>query len=255
MFEQTFLGRGARTQSAWTVVVSFLGQTLGIGIITLVPLIATDTLPRAQFTRIFTAPPVPPPPPPPAPQAVKAASMAVHVSQVVSGGLVMPARVPQKPAVILEDPVPAIQASEAGVPGGTGVPGGMRGGVLEGVISSVLTQAPVAPPPAPVAPQTSAPARVTRLVVGGNVQAARLIHQPSLLYPPLARQARISGVVRLEGIISRDGAIQRLRVISGHPLLVPSALECVKRFVYRPTLLNGEPVEVIAPIEVIFTLN
>lgn len=254
MFEQTFLASGAKTHSAWTVLVSFIGQTLGIGIITLVPLIATDTLPRAQFTRIFTAPPVPPPPPPPAPQGVKAARMTANVSQVVSGRLVMPARIPPQPAMILEDPVPVIQAGEVGVPGGTGVPGGMRGGVLDGVIGSVLSQAPVAPPPAPVTQQNPAPVRVTRLVVGGVVQAAKLIRQPSPVYPPLARQARISGVVRLEGIIAKDGTIQRLRVISGHPLLVPAALDGVKQWVYRPTLLNGEPVEVIAPIEVIFTL-
>ena len=75
------------------------------------------------------------------------------------------------------------------------------------------------------------------------------------IYPPLAKQARISGVVHLNAVISKDGTIQDLKVISGHPLLVPSALEAVKQWVYQPTLLNGEPVEVVTQIDVNFTLS
>jgi periplasmic protein TonB len=75
------------------------------------------------------------------------------------------------------------------------------------------------------------------------------------VYPPLAKQARVSGTVRLQGIISKEGTIQQLQVVSGHPLLVPAAIEAVKQWIYRPTLLNGEPVEVIAPIDVNFTLS
>lgn len=74
-------------------------------------------------------------------------------------------------------------------------------------------------------------------------------------YPPLARQARISGVVRLIGTISKDGKIENLQVVSGHPLLAHAAIEAVKQWTYQPTLLNGMPVEVIAPIEVRFTLG
>ena len=75
------------------------------------------------------------------------------------------------------------------------------------------------------------------------------------VYPPLARQARISGTVRLEGVISRTGHVINLQVVSGHPLLATAALDAVRQWVYRPTLLNGEAVEVIAPIEVHFTLS
>ncbi|HBY59718.1 MAG TPA: energy transducer TonB, partial [Solibacterales bacterium] len=63
------------------------------------------------------------------------------------------------------------------------------------------------------------------------------------------------GTVRFNAIIGRDGTIQNLTVVSGHPLLVPSALEAVKQWVYQPTLLNGEPVEVITQIDVNFTLS
>jgi protein TonB len=94
-----------------------------------------------------------------------------------------------------------------------------------------------------------------RIRVGGNVQAAMLMRQTRPVYPPLARQARIQGTVKLQAIISRDGTIQQLQVMSGHPLLVPSALEAVKQWVYKPTLLNGEPVEVVTVIDVNFTLS
>jgi protein TonB len=87
------------------------------------------------------------------------------------------------------------------------------------------------------------------------VQQAKLVRQPLPVYPPLARQTRVSGVVRLIGIIASDGTIKELKVISGHPLLVRSALDAVSRWIYHPTLLNGQPVEVIAPIDVHFKLN
>ena len=77
------------------------------------------------------------------------------------------------------------------------------------------------------------------------MQQAKLIRQPKPVYPPLAKQARISGVVHLTAVIAKDGTIQDLKVISGHPLLVQAAMEAVKQWVYQPTLLNGEPVEVV----------
>jgi protein TonB len=75
------------------------------------------------------------------------------------------------------------------------------------------------------------------------------------VYPPLAKQARIQGVVKLNAVISKEGNIEQLTVVSGHPLLIPSALEAVKKWRYKPTLLNGEPVEVITQIDVNFTLT
>ena len=74
-------------------------------------------------------------------------------------------------------------------------------------------------------------------------------------YPPLAKQARISGTVRFTAIIGKDGTIQNLQLITGHPLLVQAATEAVKQWLYKPTLLNGEPVEVITQIDVNFTLS
>jgi len=87
------------------------------------------------------------------------------------------------------------------------------------------------------------------------VEQAKLIFQPKPEYPQLAKMARIQGVVRLEAIISKDGTIQDLKTLSGHPLLIKAAYEAVQRWRYQPTLLNGEPVEVVTEIDVNFTLS
>lgn len=87
------------------------------------------------------------------------------------------------------------------------------------------------------------------------MQAAKLVRQIIPQYPELAKRARISGTVRLVGIIGKDGSIQNLQLVSGPPLLVRAAIDAVRQWIYQPTLLNGQPVEVIAPIDVVFTLT
>jgi periplasmic protein TonB len=124
--------------------------------------------------------------------------------------------------------------------------------VIGGIIGGVASAAPPPPPPPVKAEKPAAPKRIN---VGGNVQQARLINQPRPQYPPLAKQARIQGTVRFTAIIGRDGNILNLTVVSGHPLLVQSATDAVKQWRYQPTLLNGEPVEVVTQIDVNFTLS
>ena len=74
-------------------------------------------------------------------------------------------------------------------------------------------------------------------------------------YPPLAKQARIQGVVILEAIIGKDGAVTEVKVISGHPLLQQAAIDAVSQWKYKPTLLNGEPVEVVTTVTVNFAFQ
>jgi protein TonB len=164
-----------------------------------------------------------------------------------------PKAIPKEIAIIKEDELPPTTGGGVGVVGG--VPGGMPGGSVGGVIGGIISSVPQAPPPPPPAKQEAKPAVVQRIRVGGNVQQARLIHQPRPVYPPLARQARVSGVVRFNAIIGVDGRIQNLTLVSGHPLLVKAAEDAVKQWVYEPTLLNGEPVEVVTQIDVNFTLQ
>src|SRR5207253_948949 len=107
---------------------------------------------------------------------------------------------------------------------------------------ALLTAPPPPPPPRPPQPQ--------RIRVGGNVQAANLLTQVKPVYPPLAKQACIQGVVVLEAEISKEGTIDNLKVITGHPLLIQAAIDAVKQWRYKPTQLNGEPVPVVTTITV-----
>ena len=90
---------------------------------------------------------------------------------------------------------------------------------------------------------------------GYRVTEGRIIQKIEPQYPPLAKSARIQGQVVLAAIISKSGEIENLVLVSGHPLLVPAALEAVRKWRYRPYLLNGEPVEVETTITVNFVLS
>lgn len=105
------------------------------------------------------------------------------------------------------------------------------------------------------APRVAAPPAPRQIRVGGNLQAANLIKRVTPIYPPLARSARAQGIVKFTAAIGKNGTIQNLQLISGPALLVKAASDAVKQWVYRPTLLNGEPVEVVTQIEVSFSLD
>lgn len=223
-----------------TIPIAYIFEGVLVGMLVLYPLIYTEALPKAQLMTFLVAPPPPPPPPPPPAAPVKI-TRKVTVEDIMRAPTVIPKTIAQ----VKEEVEPQTSVGVVGgVPGG--VPGGSVGGVLGGIIGGVLSSAPPPPPPKAMTPK--------RIRVGGQVESARLIFQPKPEYPPLAKMARISGSVRLEAIISKDGTIQDLKVIVGHPLLVKAALEAVARWRYQPTLLNGEPVEVVTEIDVNFTL-
>jgi protein TonB len=251
MFEQTFVDGEGRTNKPWTVVISTITQVSLVGIVLLIPLIYTDKLPGVALTSFLTAPPPPPPPPPP--PAAEAPKVVKKIVREFDGSkLQAPKKIPKEIAMISEEePPPAAMGVMGGVPGG--VPGGSAGGVIGGILGGVPSAAP--PPPPPPKKEEPKPKNPERIRVGGNVIAANLIRKVTPVYPPLAKQARVQGTVKFSAIIGKDGTIQNLQLVSGHPLLVPSATEAVKQWVYKPTLLNGEPVEVITQIDVNFTLS
>ena len=84
------------------------------------------------------------------------------------------------------------------------------------------------------------------------MQAAKLVHQVLPEYPKLASVAHVHGTVQLHAIIAKDGTVKNLTVISGQPLLIPAAVDAVKQWVYRPTVLNGLPIEIETEIAVNF---
>lgn len=93
-----------------------------------------------------------------------------------------------------------------------------------------------------------------RITVASAVQKSLLVSAPDPVYPPLAAQARIQGTVRFQVIIGADGRVSNLTLVSGHPLIVQAAVEAVRQYVYKPTTLNGVPVEVVTEVDVRFTL-
>jgi len=91
--------------------------------------------------------------------------------------------------------------------------------------------------------------------VGNQTAAAQLVQRFEPVYPELAIETRVSGTVRLHAILAKDGSVEQLEVVSGHPLLVQSAMDAVKHWKYRPTLLDGEAVEVDTLIDVVYSLT
>ena len=242
MFEQTFVDGVGTTKKPYTILLSFVIQAGIVVFFIVLPLIYFETMGPAQLSTFLTAPPPPPPPPP---QAVKVVKV---VRQMQMNQLVAPKSVPKDVKMIVEDADVMTAGVVGGVPGG--VPGGSAGGLLGGIIGGL----PAAPPPPPPPPKPK-PAPPAAIRVGGQVQAANILRQTRPTYPPLAKAARVQGTVKFEATIAKDGTIQNLKLISGPPLLVQSAMQAVQQWQYKPTLLNGEPVEVLTTIDVNFTLS
>jgi protein TonB len=216
----------------------------------ILPLYFTTGLDFHKLNLTFLATPSMPAGPPPAPLASSAAARPSRVAPVrpfTAGKLIAPSFIPKAVAMIPS-------GSEAppdeglGVPGGVpgGIPGGQVGGVLGGVLGGVVKGVP----PPPVAAGPKVPVRV-----GGEVKPPRLMFGPEPEYPILAKQARLSGVVVIEAVIDEHGNVTGMRVISGHPLLIPSALSAVSKRKYEPTILDGEPTPIDLRVEVSFSFS
>jgi TonB family protein len=137
-----------------------------------------------------------------------------------------------------------------------GIVGGVVGGVPSGVPGGLAPPPPggmVGPPPPPPPPPSAAGPKIQR--IGGAVQAAKLIKRVSAVYPAAAKSAGVRGSVVLNATIAKDGTVESLKVVSGPPLLVQSALDAVKQWVYAPTEINGERVQVQTLITLSFTLE
>jgi outer membrane biosynthesis protein TonB len=126
------------------------------------------------------------------------------------------------------------------------VPGGIIGGQLGGVLGGVSPAAP----PAAVSEGPRKPVRV-----GGEVKAPRLLYGPPPVYPLLAKQSHIQGIVLIDAIIDERGNVIEQRAISGPPLLVPAAMKAVSERKYEPTILDGDAAPVDLRVEVTFRMS
>jgi protein TonB len=245
MFEQSILTGDNAGNKTRALAASFGAQGLLIGIAILIPLMFSDHLPRVPLWTPLSAPLRPQPEPAPVQPSSSAPSNTsiLHTARVFHAPVISSHADGATSATILND----VELSGSGneFPN-LGVPAGLN--------VTLPTIHAAAPPKTPIVTAAPKPADKPH-PIGGDVLAAKLIRKIVPEYPPLAKVARVSGTVRLTGVIAKDGTIEQLEVLSGNPLLVPAALAAVKRWLYQPTFLNGQPVEVIAPIDVIFTLS
>ncbi len=240
------------TNKTWTVLLSATMQTAAVGSAVLLSILQTQML---DLRGLIQPPPLVAPSRPPAVKVVAVeraggstrAALPAEASKV----FVEPSRIP-KGIVTVADPDPGEPV------GGVSTDGFIwsdsAAPLARFMGGTAAAAAHLTPPPAPAKDPAKASPRAP-LRVGGNVLEASLVHRVVPVYPPIARAMRISGTVHLIGVIGRDGTVQRLQLVDGHPLLTQAALDAVRQWIYRPTLLNGDPVEVVAPIEVKFLLN
>lgn len=244
MFSDSLLESSSseRRRRGLATTLSIVFQCSVIACLLIVPLMFTEALPTAQLITMLVAPPPPPPPPPPAAVAVV---KVVQTDMLNDGQLRTPTHIPRKIEMIREEEAPP-PAFSGGVVGG--VPGGVPGGELGGVIGSIVSASSNS---TAMVPKLEAPKRVR---VSQGVTRGMVISKIEPKYPKIALAARVTGVVLLKAVISKEGEIKELQVVSGHPLLVPPAIEAVKQWHYRPYLLNGEPVEVETNVTVTFQI-
>ncbi|HVN17171.1 MAG TPA: TonB family protein [Dongiaceae bacterium] len=248
MFADSMLDFGqAKKRQTFATTFSFVLNCLAIGVMLIMPLVFTESLPKAQLLTFLVAPPPPPPPPPPAAEQVQRVVRQIQTDLLSTGQLRTPSKIPQKVQMIKEEEAPPPMPATGGVIGG--VPGGMPGGQVGGVIGSIVsaTAAAAVPKFVPVTPQ--------RVRISQGVTRGLLIQKVEPQYPPLARAARVQGEVVLSAVIDSNGQITNLQLVSGHPMLVPAAIAAVRQWRYKPYLLNGQPVEVETTITVIFSLS
>lgn len=242
VFEESVLSE-KKNHRPLAFLISMSAELVVVSALVLIPLYYNEHLPGFEWKNVGLGLPVRPiTPKPVAAQPLRQASSgpAFHQRFVVSS---LPPHNSRPTAFVqmsLEAPPTQGDFNTFGAPSGSAIDLGAR----------------LQPAPPPPRPEPPAPAKKHEPIrVASTVQMAKLVKKVVPQYPPLARTARISGVVHLIGIIARDGTIRNLQLVSGHPLLTHAAMEAVQQWVYKPTLLNGEPVEVIAPIDVNFTLS
>jgi protein TonB len=224
-------------RDAFTGLASILLHAVALAAILVVPLLTDDPLPDqfGQVKAFFAEPLALAPPPPPPPPAPSRAAVREPAKSVTPAGFVAPVEVPTE--IVPES------AFDLGVEGG--LRGGVEGGVPGGVVGGIVGGLPDAPPPPP-----SGPVRV-----GLEVKEPRKVKDVRPVYPSIAVEGRLEGVVVLECVVDPRGRVADVQVLKGLPLLDDAAIEAVRQWVYTPTLINGVPTSVIMTVRVTFRLG
>jgi len=232
-----------RSRRSWTTLTLFGVQSVVIGLLLLIPILTTVGLPTA--VRVLPTPISWGAPPPAAPPIQQQHVATLNQSNFIDHVLITPPSIPKEVAIVDEttEPPQISYNTNPGVEGGTGAG---SDGVWKSINDSLSHVAPV---PVVAAPTIKRTFRTSSMLQGS------LIRRVEPVYPPLARSARIQGTVILAAVISKAGTIENLRLISGHPMLVPAAIDAVSQWRYKPYILNDEAIEVETRITVNFVLG
>ncbi len=246
MFEQALLRKPARTRRGLSVVLGFAGELTVVGVAVLLPLIFFDHLPPLQAQLHISLPHS---------QKVDPAKVVTLVATPgrKTKAFVEPTTIPKDVPTFVNDE-PRIAPLETQPQSIVGLPDGLSSN--EPSFNPADPGTTVRPPaPTPTARSTPQPAARPTTIHLSRIDPAALLYCVRPAYPTPARLAHVSGTVRLEAVIATDGSIRELRVTSGPALLVAAAIDAVRQWRYRPTVLNGVPVEVVTTIDVVFTLS
>lgn len=235
MFEDsTFESTGSiHTRSRGWMFATFTLNTSVLLTLILLPLIHPEGLPRQALSFLLTAPPPPATPPPP----VQATHPLHSAPQMDSATLVALPRI-SRISPHSGGSEPAQDNTLLTMDGGSGTSEGV-GDVFNTHRSATVVHADV-----------KGPVRISSSVVAGL-----LVRKVTPAYPAIAVEVRQQGTVVLQATISKAGTIENLRVASGPAMLQQAALDAVQHWLYRPYLLNGQPVEVETTINVVFSLD
>ncbi len=237
--------RQARRLRRRTILIAILIQVILLGLLMLRPLLGASA-DRLMIARLIPLPPWRGVPESPKSERPRPAS--VHHFQL--NRYIAPAeiRIPPKPQEVTSNSADAPDIGPI-----TDTPGGLGPGDSLGLLPGIGLSGSGRPaPPAPPQP-VEQPPRKPKLVPS-EIQEARLITRVQPVYPFLAKQARLQGTVLIRAIIARDGSVESAVIVRGHPVLAQAARDAVLLWRYRPTLLNGQPVEVETLITVIFEM-
>jgi len=254
MFETIIQGQGSeRAGRKSTVLVSFAIHVLVLGILVVIPLLYYQTIPGGWevIANVIgeppnLAPPAPPQPASPAPPGPRISGNRPVLIRVPD--LVEPSNVPPPPDI------EEIDGSLSDIDPGPGpcchtgpvIPNGILTGThLSNALTPTVIRTPPPPPPKPA----------KRPVLVSILDPSRLIYRVEPVYPPLAIASRVQGTVMLHIEVNEMGVVESVEVVSGHTLLIKAAVQAVKQWRYKPTILNGEPVPVSATVTVNFNLS
>jgi len=216
----------------YTVPLSILVHAALLALLVATPLLMTGALPLTPSVLVFAAPSPPTPPEIPRAPAPPKAAVAATTAAPPSGP-------PTEAPSTIQPDAPSFAMS---VPGRVGLPTGLAEvNVGFPALSPGITPAPVV---------VAEPVRP-----GGQIKVPVKLRDVAPIYPPFAVRAKLSGDVKIEATIDGDGRVTDARVVRSVPGLDQAALDAVRQWRYRPTLLNGVPVSVLVTVTVTFSLK